>query len=182
MKQLSLSKGAAPAHGACQVCGSWAWTLACAARELLQLMELVRCVGAELGPWHMQGSRGLFPPCSVAVVVRGIHDHPTSSLQVYWPGISCVFVGVCLNSPCQTDEEILVFTNWQWNWVAAQGPGSVGRGRVLGGSVFLEPGFIAFCISARLLLLLKCISRQTVVLSLFFIIYLNMRWKFTLGK
>ena len=156
------------------------WSNWASAKELFQLMELIRCVGAELGLWHVQGCRGLFPPCFVAVFIRGIYDYPTSSLKVYWPGIYCVFVGVCLNSPCQTDEEILVFTNWQWNWVGAQGPGSVGRGRVLAGSVVLEPGFIAFCISAQLLL--KCTSRRIVVLSLFFIIYLNMHWNFTLGK
>ena len=78
-------------------------------------MELVRCVGAELRRWHVQCSGRLFPPCSVTVFVRGIHNHPTSSLKDYQPGISCVSVGVCLNSPCERDEDILVFTNWQWN-------------------------------------------------------------------
>lgn len=113
MKQLSLSKG-----------------------ELLQLMELVRCAGAELGPWHMKlRSCPAHGACQVWELsldpgiyraLEGYSHHvlwsscqmafmtiPPPPCKFTGPGISCVFVGVCLNSPCQTDEEILVFTNWQ---------------------------------------------------------------------
>ena len=155
MRQLSLNKQTAQGHRACRVCGRWTWTQACA--------MAYRAIPTMLCGCHCQGY--LWQP---HLPIEGL---------LAW--ILQCFCG-----------SLLHFTLWNRWWytcfhqVAMELSGCPRSwGRVLAGSVFLGVWVHCFVpFSTTTFKTADCTPRNTVILSQFSIISLNMHWNFTLGR